>query len=113
MNGSCRRGRETDLTVLDTRATAMVNAIPVPATCPMFKMMDRRVSNGEPAAVITSWRTMTMTPVVVKRTNRHMCESVSPLARHGGRGFLRCFGVSGVVRLRFRHFGTVFHELLS
>ena len=54
-----------------------------------------------------------MTPVVVKRTNRHMCESVSPLARHGGRGFSCCFGVSGIVRLRFRQFGTVFHELLS
>ena len=54
-----------------------------------------------------------MTPVVVKRPNRHMYESVSPLARHGGRGFSCCFGVSGVVRLRFRQFGAVFHELLS
>ena len=113
LNGSCRRRRETNLTVFDTRATAMVNAIPTQAKCPMFKMMDRRVSNGEPVAVITSWRTMTMTPVVVKRPNRHMYESVSPLARHGGRGFSCCFGVSGIVGSRFRQFGAVFHEMVS
>ena len=35
------------------------------------------------------------------------------LARHGGRGFSCCFGVSGIVRLRFRSSGTGFHELLS
>ena len=53
LNGSCRRQSATDLTVFDTRAKAMVYAIPIPAMCPMFKMMDRRVSNGEPTGFIT------------------------------------------------------------
>ena len=53
LNGSCRKLRETNLTVFGIRITVTVSAIPVPTARHMFRMMEPMVSNGEPTGFIT------------------------------------------------------------